>query len=77
MVMIKYGNASEIKVLHRAPPLHLHQASAKTLSKIKYLSAFAWGRTHAMQALTNVATAPSTAASDVFTNCATEKGLFK
>ena len=29
------------------------------------ISAFAWGRTHAMQALTN-------AASNVFTNCATE-----
>ena len=36
------------------------------------LSAFAWGRTHAMQALTNAVTAPSTAASGVFINCATK-----
>ena len=33
----------------------------------KFLSAFAWSRTHAMQALTNTATAPNTAASGVFT----------
>ena len=41
-------------------------------SSEKIVSAFACGQTHAMQALTNAATAPSIAASGVFTNCATE-----
>ena len=42
------------------------------MENIFFSIVFAWARTHAMQAGINAATAPSTAASGVLTNCATE-----
>ena len=42
------------------------------LRNLTLLSVFVWGRTQALQALTNEATPPSNAASGVFTNCVSE-----